>query len=188
MLPVVLIGPLTLLWLPLTRTRRVRLLVAGLMIATMAGAVLLVAVLPRGRFEITAVALLITVAAVGSASVVEHRRLRNQPRPRRIGWLRPLCTVVLLIAVGIYGALLKPTPVFPPTDTVPPPTGLRAAVQPGGDCGSGSCTRIITVTGRPGQSPAALHDEVERHLRARGWGPVADRPAGCWTGPRPASS
>jgi len=180
MLPTLLIGPFLLLWLPMARTRRLRWLVAvGLASLTVAAA-LLAEAFPRGIFEIMLAALVVAVTVVAVASAAERRRLRPQPPPPRVSWLRMLFVVVLLAVLCGYGALLRPGPFFPPADAVLPlPAGLNATVEPSGDgdCGSGSCTRTITVTGRPGQSGDDLQAEVERHARTRGW-TTACRPAG----------
>jgi hypothetical protein len=180
MLPALLIGPLLLVWLPMARTRRVRWPVAACLAALTAGAALLVVAFPRGLFEASLAALVAAVTIIVVASVAEQRRLRSQPQPARIWWLRTVSAVLLMAALCLSGVLLNPTPFAPPADKVlPMPAGLSATVDPfdDGDCGSGSCSRTITVTGRPGQSGDDLRAEVERHVRARGWGTEC-RPVG----------
>jgi hypothetical protein len=177
LLPLLLIGPLLVLWLPMARTRRARLVVAAILTAVIAAAVLLSGVLPRSRFEITLFALLAAVALITVMTIVEQRRRGSRPQPPRIWWVRTLAAVALMVALGLFGVLIAPRGFIPPVeDVLPLPDGLTAVAAPG-SCGSSVCTRSITVTGRPGQSTADLETEIARHLVARGW-TTECRPAG----------
>lgn len=108
MLPVVLVGPLLLLWLPMARTRRVRLIVAVALAAVIAVAVLLAELRPDGPAAITLAAVLVAALLVAVASVVEQRRLGPQVQPPRIWWLRTVFAVVLLTVLCTYGAVVRP--------------------------------------------------------------------------------
>jgi hypothetical protein len=176
MFPALLIGPLLLLWVPMARTRRTRWTVAAGLAVLTAVAAQVTVVFPRAVFEATLVALIVAGTVIAAATVAEQR----SPQPPRIWWLRTLFVVFLLLALCLYGAMLRPAPFFPAAgEVLPLPAGLNATVVPygDGDCGSGACTRTITIAGRPGQSADELRAEVERHLAARDWG-TGCRPVG----------
>jgi hypothetical protein len=166
------IGPVLLLWLLMSRVPRVRWSAALILAGLTAVAVMLSSFLPRGGREILLSCLVLALATVILARSAERRRLGPSRQTRVLasayllaGWLfAVLCCLALL---------WRPGPFFPSADTVLPlPDGLRATVNPvdDGDCGPGSCTRTITVTGRQGETGQDLYSEVSRHLRAGGWG------------------
>ena len=64
MVPVLLIGPLLLLWVPMARTRRMRWAVAGGLAGLTAVAALLVVAFPLALFEITLAALVVAATVV----------------------------------------------------------------------------------------------------------------------------
>jgi hypothetical protein len=156
------IGPILLLWLVASRTPRARWTVAALLSALIVLGTALTGKWPQARWEI----LLSCLAA--AVVLVAYNRKRM-----RAGLVGGLLAGWALVAVACSGALLRPGPFFPAVETVlPVPAGLGVTVEPidGGNCGSASCTRRITVTGRAGQAPADLYAEVRGHLAARGWG------------------
>ncbi|MEU7752312.1 hypothetical protein [Micromonospora sp. NPDC049171] len=165
-------GPILLLWLNMSRAPRIRWLVALFLAGLTALAATLIYFLPRGLLEISLVCVAVAALTVAAARLHERRRLGPVHRPGNVvstyllaGWL------LVLLCCGVL--LGRPGPFFPAADKVLPlPNGLQATVLPSddGDCGSGSCQRRITVTGRAGQSGEDLYAEVKRHVEARGWG------------------
>lgn len=156
------IGPILLLWLVASRTPRARWTVAALLSALIVLGGTLTGKWPQARWEI-----LLSCLAVAATLVATGRK---RVRARLVGGL---LAGWVLVALTCSGAVLRPGPFFPPAETVLPlPAGLAATAEPfdDGDCGSASCTRRITVTGRAGQAEADLYAEVRGHLAARGWG------------------
>jgi hypothetical protein len=169
----IVIGPVLLLWLPASRVPRIRRLIALVLVGLIAVTATLVHFLPRAGLEITLIGLLLALSAVLAGHLMG-------PRQARAGWPTVLLAGWLSAVLCLGAIVLKPEPFFPATDLVLPlPPGLAATVDPYGDgaCGTGSCSRTITVTGRPGQSGDDLRAELKRHVEARGWG-TGCRPAG----------
>jgi hypothetical protein len=179
-LPVLIaVGPVLLLSLLTSRVPQIRWVTALILTGLIAVAVTLIFLVPRGGREALLACLVLALATVVSARVAERRRLGPSRQTRAVvpsyllaGWL-----FVVLCCLTV---LWRPAPFFPSADTVLPlPNGLQATVNPvdDGDCGSGLCTRTITVTGRLGQTGQDLYSDMRRHLQARGWGGGC-RPAG----------
>jgi len=178
-LVLIVIGPILLLWLTMSRVPRVRWLTALILTGLALVAAALIYLLPRGVLEILFACVVLAPVTVVLSYVAERSQLGQSRHARVIvancllvGWL----VVVLCCSVPLW----RPGPFFPSADTVLPiPAGLHATVDQvdDGDCGSGSCTRTITVTGRPLQSGQDLYAEMRRHLKARGWG-TGCRPVG----------
>jgi hypothetical protein len=171
--------PMLPLWLLMSRLPRNWWLVVGFLAGQIAVAVLLVGFQPRGRFEISLACLVVMLSTTVVARLLERRRL-GPAAQRRVIVSTNLLAGWVLIVLCLGGVLLRPGPFFPDADEVLPlPDGLHATVNPSGDrdCGSGSCERIITVTGRTGQTGDELYAEVKRHVEGRGWGPGC-RPVG----------
>lgn len=165
-------GPILLFWLVMSRDPRVRWLTAAILAGQAAGASVLAHLLPRGLLEISLAALVLGLATALTGRLIERRRL-GPARRARVGVATHLLAGWSLVALCTGAVLWQPAPFRPATDGVLPlPDGLHATVRPAGDgdCGSASCTRTITVTGRPEQADADLHAELERHVRTRGWG------------------
>ncbi|MEU4221851.1 hypothetical protein [Actinoplanes sp. NPDC026623] len=168
----IVIGPILLLWLPMSRVPRIRRLIAVVLAVLIALAATLVHLLPRAVLEITLGGLVLALVTVLSGHLMEPRPTAAVRRTRvavpaglLAGWL------LLVLCCGAIA--VRPAPFFPTTDDVLPlPAGLRATAHPfdDGDCGSGACFRTITVSGRPGQSGADLYAELKRHVKAHGWG------------------
>jgi hypothetical protein len=179
LLVLIAIGPILLLSLLMSRVPQIRWVTALIMTGLTAVAVTLIFLLPRGGREVLLACLVLALATVVCSRVAERRRLGPNRQTRAAvpsyllaGWLFVvLCSLTML---------WRPAPFYPAADTVLPlPDGLQATVNPveDGDCGSGLCTRTITVTGRPGQTGQDLYAEMRRHLQARGWG-AGCRPVG----------
>ncbi len=170
-------GPMFLLWLFMSRLSGVRWTVGAVLASLSVLGGLLALWQPRAVWEI-----LIAVVVLGSSSVItgrwtERRRVGRAP----VRWSANLFAGWLLIVLCGLGVLLRPGPFVPATDLVLPlPDCLTATPSSSeeGICGSGSCTRTITVTGRPGQSGADLLSEVRAHLQVRGLPDQACRPMG----------
>ncbi|AEV84539.1 hypothetical protein ACWT_3516 [Actinoplanes sp. SE50] len=166
------LGPILLLWLLMSRAPRTRWIIAAGLAGQAATACLLFHVFPRGVLEISLSVLVLSVATAVTGRLVERRRL-GPAKQTRVGVATHLLAGWSLLALLCGGGIARPGPFFPETDGVLPlPEGLHATVRPthDADCGSGSCTRTITVTGRPGQRGDDLYDELKRHLEKRGWG------------------
>jgi hypothetical protein len=172
MVPAVLIGLVLVLWLSMARTRRLRWLVAAALAALAGTAALLATAFPPALIEITLMSVAVAVAVVAVAGALQRRR----PGPAPATWARwpfRIAAGLLVMSMCAIAVVLRPEPFVPSTDTVLPlPAGLHATVEPhgAGNCGSGSCTRTITVTGRPGQPGADVYATVRRHVADRGWG------------------
>ncbi|WP_406061494.1 hypothetical protein [Micromonospora sp. NBC_00860] len=166
------VGPILLMWLFMSRVPRIRWLVALCLAGLTVLAGTLIHFLPRGLWEISLTCLAVAVLVVVAARLYEHRRLGPGNQAGMVVSTRLLAGWLLVVLC--CGAVLgRPGPFFPATDQVLPlPNGLQATVLPydDGNCGSGSCQRTITVTGRTGQSGEDLYAEVKRHVKARGWG------------------
>jgi hypothetical protein len=176
---VILTGPILLLWLAMSRTSRMRWIVAAALVGEAAIAGVLIDFLPRGFFEVALGVLILGVATVATGRLIDRRRL-GPAGQTRVRVARHLLVGWALTALMCGGVVLKPGPFFPETDEVLPlPDGLHATVAPTdrGGCGSGVCSRTITVTGRPGQANDDLYAEIKRHVKARGWGSQC-RPVG----------
>ncbi|MEV0897931.1 hypothetical protein [Actinoplanes sp. NPDC049802] len=171
LLVLMLVGPMLLLWLVMSRTPWTRWIIAAGLAGQAAIAGMLVHFFPRGFLEISLSVLVLALATCVTGRLVERRRL-GPAGQARVGVATHLLAGWSLVALLIGATLWRPAPFFPATDKVLPlPDGLRATVRSSGDanCGSGSCTRTITVTGRPGQGDDDLYEEVKRHVKKRGW-------------------
>jgi hypothetical protein len=172
LLVLIAIGPILLLWLLMSRVPRVRWLAALILTGLTTVAVTLIYLLPRGGREILLTCLVLALATVVLSRLAERRRL-GPSRLTRVIVPSYLLAGWLFVVLCCSAMLWRPAPFFPSADTVLPlPDGLQATVNPvnDGDCGSGSCTRTITVTGRRGQTGQDLYWEMRTHLKARGWG------------------
>ncbi|NMO54141.1 hypothetical protein HH310_23525 [Actinoplanes sp. TBRC 11911] len=168
LLTLLLSVPLLVLWIAMSRAPRTRWTVS----ATIAGLAVIAGVtiylVPRGTVEISLGWLVLSLSAVVAGHAIERRRVSAL----FAAWL------VLTVLAGLVA--WRPGPFYPATGGVLPlPDGLHATVQPtgDGDCGSASCSRTITASGRPGQSGDDLWAEVRQHVISRGWGHGC-RPAG----------
>ncbi|WP_204294452.1 hypothetical protein [Actinoplanes campanulatus] len=169
----IMLVPILLLWLPMSRSAVSRWTVAAILAVVIVAASGVVTVAPRGLFETAVAALALSAVAVVIARFRE-RRLLGPGRQRRVTLPSKLLVAWLLFVCLCIGVLLRPNPFLPSADLVLPlPDGLHATVveNEGSACGSGSCTRTILVTGRPGQSPATLHTEVVAHVTGRDQAP-----------------
>ncbi len=168
LLVAIVTAPILLLWLPMSRSSRMRQSVGLALIGEIVLAAALAHFLPRGLFEISLSCVVLSLLIVVVARLKERRQ--RDPEPRGRGTVATRLLAVWIVTVLCVGAVIgKPEPFYPAGETILPlPAGLRAADQLIG-CGSGSCTRKITVTGRPGQSGEDLQAELTRHSDSRGW-------------------
>ncbi|ROP27560.1 hypothetical protein EDD30_0237 [Couchioplanes caeruleus] len=172
LLVLILIGPILLLWLVMSREPRMRWIIAASLAGQAAIATMLVHFFPGGFFEISLSVLVLALATALTGRLVEGRRL-GPARQARVSAATHLLAGWSLVALLCGAILWRPAPFFPATGGVLPlPDGLHATVRPAddADCGSQSCTRTITVTGRTGQADNDLYNEVKRHVKERGWG------------------
>lgn len=168
----VVIGPVLVLWLVMSRVPRIRWVVAAGLAAILVAVGVLAALLPRGSAEILVVGLLLAGGAVLAGRRAERRIAGPATglRARAPAWL--LGGWLGLLACGV-GLMVRPGPFHPGAGLVLPlPGGLTAVAEPtgAGSCGTGMCTTHLTVTGRAGQTDADLISELRRHLESRGWG------------------
>ena len=172
------VGPVLLLWLAMSRVPRIRSLVALALVATTALAVALIRLFPRAELEIFLSSLVLAVATVVAARVVERRRLGPSRQPRAVASTHLLTGWVVVAAVGA-AILWWPGPFYPKAERIlPMPEGLRATVQPtdGARCGSGLCTTVVDVTGPSGRTVTDVQAQVREHVAARQW--LGCRPVG----------
>jgi hypothetical protein len=168
----VVTGPILLFWLVMSREPQLRWIIAALIVGQATMASMLVYFFPRAALEILLAAPVLGLVTAVSGRLIERRRLGPEG-PARAGVATYLLAGWSLVALCGVAVVWQPAPFFPATDgALPLPDGLHAKVHPSddGDCGSGSCTRTITVTGRPGQADDDLYAEVQRHVKTRGWG------------------
>lgn len=163
-------------WIFVARSRRIGWIV-GLVLFGWIGLVMgIVAVFPRARAEITLVYLPVAVAVIWIGRRLERRQLGLPERASGVWAVRILLAVTTVITC-VCGPLVffafNEDPFMPSADELLPlPRGIHATEMTGDhaySCGTGSCTRRFTVTGRPGQPASEVRDVVSRHLRGRGW-------------------
>lgn len=165
----VLFGAVLLLWWPMARSRAVGWSVAAAIVAVAVATGIACSMFRRGWLELTFFGLILALLLVTAGWLVERRRLGAPARPIRVRGPYAVMVGLVLVIVCCGGAIGQPTPFLPSVDTVMPlPDGLASTVSEGG-CGSGACVLYIATTPRPGQSMAALQDEVSAHLVTRGW-------------------
>jgi hypothetical protein len=141
----------------------------------------ILAVFPRARAEITIAYLPVAAAVIWIARRRENRRL-GPPEQAAGQWA---ARILLAVAAGItcvcgsFAFLAyNSEPFMPSTDELLPlPQGLHATDATGDrvdSCGTGSCTRRFTITGKPAQSANEVRELLGAHLRRRGWELDAD--------------
>jgi hypothetical protein len=159
-----------------------------MLVAWAAIAVMVVAVFPRARVEVSVGYLPAAVAIIGVGRTLENRRCGRAERDRGAWLYRVAVGLAGLVACicapfGFYA--FNSEPFLPSADELlPVPGQLRATVEDpeGLPCGSGVCGRFIIVTGGQGQSERDVYEQTRQHLVSRGWnldhGGWACRPTG----------
>ncbi len=126
----IVIGPILLLWLTMSRVPRVRWLTALMLTGQALVAAALIYLLPRGVFETLLACVVLAPMTVAVSYVAERSRL-GQSRQARVIVANWLLVGWLLVVLCCSVPLWRPGPFFPSADTVLPlPAGLHATVDP----------------------------------------------------------
>lgn len=163
-------------WILVARTNRIRWRIGVVLLGWIGLAVGIVAVFPRARAEITLGYLPVAVAVIWIGRRLEQRHLGLVDR-RSGAWVARIVLTVTVVVTCVCGPFAfyayNSEPFMPSADELLPlPEGIHATDTTGDplhSCGTGSCTRRFTVTGKPAQSASEVRGLVSQHLRGRGW-------------------
>lgn len=163
-------------WPLVSRARRIRLVIE----AIIAIYVVLVAAVgfgwieTRARLEVLVSYALFTTGLIWLGWRIERRRLGDggvrTDRRTVAGWT--LVAGYVAVMVLCFAPLTLSLDPFVPdsNEVLPLPAGLALVSDEDLGCGSGVCTRMVTVTGDAGQPAEVVYSQVVEHLRRQhGW-------------------
>jgi len=182
-------------WTLMARTPRIRWIVGLALLAWIGLAIGIVAVFPRARAEITIAYLPVAVAVIWIGRRWESRQ-QGLPDQAAGKWAEKILLTVATVITCVCGSfaflVYNSEPFMPSADELLPlPQGIHATDITGDrvdSCGTGSCTRRFTVTGKPGQAASECgnclaHTYVGGVGNSTHKGRTATALAGCWTAP-----
>ncbi|MEO3927726.1 hypothetical protein ABGB07_28235 [Micromonosporaceae bacterium B7E4] len=155
MIAIVVLAALSaVVWWLVARTRRVGWTVGLTLVGWAAVATVVVTAFPRARADVFVGYLPVAVAIIGAGRAVETRQLGGAERDRGSWPYRMaivLASFVACVCAPFSFYVFNGEPHLPSADELlPVPAGLTATVEEptGPPCGSGACSRFVTVTGR----------------------------------------
>ena len=158
----------------------VEVLIAGYL--TFVVAVGVGSIYTRARWEVLISYAPVAAALMWLGSMADRRRLG----PRRSSDRMVTGTVIAGVHLGIllmcgsgFAVMLNTEPFLPRANEVLPlPAGMVLVSDEDSGCGSGTCTRRLTITSDDERPATELYRDVVNHVRReRGWD--LDRSAGC---------
>jgi hypothetical protein len=137
----------------------------------------------RARMEVLISYAPATATLIWLGWIVERRRLGPGRTSRRVSTGAVLTGLHVAVAINccIPSAFLASSDPFVPrsNEVLPLPTGMVVVSDDDTDCGSGMCTRTVTITSRDQRPADLLYQQVVTHLhREHGWH-LATHGAGC---------